>query len=178
MRFTKFSTADTDLADVYTFRDIIFTDFQVHYIDFGNSAVVLRSQLKLATPELCRIPQRAYQLVLYNIKPVYLQRHPQDPSETMSQGELSNLERELEDIVEFAHQVDDLNNPSPQTPALREVPAIGMMCTAKYSADNRWYRGLVAKAYPATKTALIFYVDYGDTEVVPLQSQYMPIISV
>ncbi|KAK7491327.1 hypothetical protein BaRGS_00017428 [Batillaria attramentaria] len=245
---------------------------EVHYIDFGNSAVVLRSQLKLATPELCRIPQRAYQLVLYNIKPntydgtwpppllhyihrkvvgfkrtavivgstssvplevalflgdgrnyiatlmskidmkkcyqrsadittilqhsnpypqlsvdkvdslkyavvthielpnlVYLQRHPQDPNETMSQGELRNLERELEDILEFAHQVDDLNNPSPQTPALREVPAIGMMCTAKYSADNRWYRGLVAKAYPATKTALIFYVDYGDTEVVPLQ---------
>nr|KAG5702821.1 hypothetical protein BaRGS_001903 [Batillaria attramentaria] len=142
---------------------------KVKYIDFGNSAVVLRSQLKLANPELCRTPQLAYQLVLHNMKPVYLQRSPPDPNETMSEDELRDLATERENLNEFVQLMDDLNNLPPQTPALGEVPASGEMCSAKYSADNRWYRGLVAKAYPATKTALIFYVDYGNSEVVPLQ---------
>jgi hypothetical protein len=34
--------------------------------------------------------------------------------------------------------------------------------------DNRWYRGLVSKTYRASNTALIFYVDYGNSEVVGL----------
>lgn len=251
---------------------------KVQYVDFGNTCVLERRQLKLATPDFCRTPQLAYLLRLHNMKPdtdngawpvsfldyihcqvvnfkctvevkgnlsdvplevdvilsdgrnlsgvlmamgvavpkndmeefyqrsidigeiikhsnpffplclgkvdsvkhvlvthmelpnlVYLQRSPPEPDPTMSQDHLRDLNAERESLAEFVQLMADLNNLPPQTPALGEVPAAGEVCSAKYSEDNRWYRGLVAKAYPATKTALIFYADYGNSEVVPLQ---------
>lgn len=72
------------------------------------------------------------------------------------------------DVLEFDRLMEDLNNLPVQTPMLEEVPAAGEMCSARYSQDNRWYRALVAKAFPTNSTALIFYVDYGNSEVVPL----------
>ena len=72
------------------------------------------------------------------------------------------------DVLEFVQMMEDLNSLPIQTPVLDEVPAAGEMCSARFSQDDRWYRGLVAKAYPTNKTALIFYVDYGNSEVVPL----------
>ncbi|KAK7107702.1 RING finger protein 17-like isoform X2 [Littorina saxatilis] len=72
------------------------------------------------------------------------------------------------DVEEFVQMMEDFNNLPPQTPALEEIPCAGEMCSAMFSQDNRWYRALVAKAYPADKTVLLFYVDYGNSEVVPL----------
>nr|KAG5702827.1 hypothetical protein BaRGS_001909 [Batillaria attramentaria] len=50
----------------------------------------------------------------------------------------SQLLQELENQKEFVQLMDDLSNVPPQTPVLGEVPASGEMCSAKYSADNRW----------------------------------------
>ena len=71
-------------------------------------------------------------------------------------------------VLEFDQMMEDLNNLPVQTPMLEEVPAAGEMCSAQYTRDDRWYRALVAKAFPTNSTALVFYVDYGNSEVVPL----------
>ncbi|KAJ8365184.1 hypothetical protein SKAU_G00140150 [Synaphobranchus kaupii] len=48
------------------------------------------------------------------------------------------------------------------------LPDYGELCAVKYSQDQNWYRGAVQSADAGYKTASIFYVDFGNEEVVTL----------
>lgn len=79
------------------------------------------------------------------------------------------LSNDVNGVEEFIKLMEDLNSLPPQTPGLEKLPAEGEMCCAKFSQDGRWYRGLVVSVYLTTNTVLIFYIDYGNSEIVPLQ---------
>ncbi|NXT77158.1 TDRD1 protein, partial [Zapornia atra] len=51
-------------------------------------------------------------------------------------------------------------------------PKQGEACCAKFSADGRWYRALILKAFQSAVEVL--YADYGNTETLPL-SEVLPI---
>ena len=51
------------------------------------------------------------------------------------------------------------------TPDLFSFPKLS---SAKYSYDDVWYRGLVVDSYKSKHASLILYVDFGTSEVVPL----------
>lgn len=88
---------------------------------------------------------------------VYIQRSPSPVDGSISP-----------DMQDFVRMMDDLNNLPPQTPTFEELPAAGEVCSSRYALDNRWYRGLVAKCNRVSNTALIYYVDYGNSEIVTL----------
>ncbi|XP_076445167.1 RING finger protein 17-like [Babylonia areolata] len=90
---------------------------------------------------------------------VYIQRCAASPDNSLP-----------EDLVRFAQMMEDLNQlpPTQDAAPLEEVPSAGEMCCARFSEDDRWYRGLVAKTFPHNQTALVYYVDYGNSEIVTL----------
>ncbi|XP_067674654.1 RING finger protein 17-like isoform X2 [Haliotis asinina] len=47
-----------------------------------------------------------------------------------------------------------------------KVPAPGQMCSAQFSFDDCWYRGLVIDRDEETQSALVLFVDYGNVEYV------------
>ncbi|XP_046560224.1 RING finger protein 17-like [Haliotis rubra] len=49
-----------------------------------------------------------------------------------------------------------------------KVPARGQMCSAQFSFDDCWYRGLVIDRDEDTQSALVLFVDYGNVEYVYL----------
>lgn len=130
---------------------------------------------------------KTYKLTLSTVCPhlskVYLQRFSPDLDAPLSEDASSHLTVVQKSLRDFITLMDDLNNLPSQTPALNELPIPGMMCCAKYSLDDRWYRGLVVKSYPASNTVLIFYVDYGNSEIISLQGYvmkrcYLPILEI
>jgi hypothetical protein len=42
----------------------------------------------------------------------------------------------------------------------------GMPCAAQYTIDNKWYRAKIVDL-PGNKMVEVFYVDYGNQEVLP-----------
>ncbi|XP_023652742.2 tudor domain-containing protein 1 isoform X2 [Paramormyrops kingsleyae] len=48
------------------------------------------------------------------------------------------------------------------------MPDCGEACAVMYSQDRNWYRGVVQSVDISQKTAMVFYMDYGNEEVVPL----------
>ncbi|TPX35480.1 hypothetical protein SmJEL517_g02151 [Synchytrium microbalum] len=47
-------------------------------------------------------------------------------------------------------------------------PNVNDYCAAKYSVDEGWYRARIRKVNPADKTYTVLYMDYGNSETVPL----------
>ncbi|GAA5875888.1 hypothetical protein JCM3774_001113 [Rhodotorula dairenensis] len=47
------------------------------------------------------------------------------------------------------------------------VPRSGELVSAKFSADDAWYRAKVKRSHPGKKEAEVLYIDYGNTEIVP-----------
>ena len=70
----------------------------------------------------------------------------------------SLLDKLMEDLQEYysklSSQDDNILN-----------PVVGMACVAQFSCDNQWYRATVLQLKPPGHV-LIFYVDYGNQEVV------------
>ena len=64
--------------------------------------------------------------------------------------------------------MDELTCLSSELPELDSLPEAGEVCSAQFTADDRWYRGLVVKACPTANAVLVYYVDYGNSEDVPL----------
>ncbi|KAG9338342.1 hypothetical protein JZ751_025899 [Albula glossodonta] len=48
------------------------------------------------------------------------------------------------------------------------LPDLGELCAVRYSQDKNWYRGAVQSVDASSKTASIFYIDFGNEEVVTL----------
>ncbi|GFO25362.1 RING finger protein 17 [Plakobranchus ocellatus] len=69
-------------------------------------------------------------------------------------------------IDDFEQMTEKLN--SSQSMPLSQLPDEGFMCAAKYSYDGVWYRGLVVESYKGQGACLILYVDFGTSEVVPM----------
>nr|XP_022292973.1 RING finger protein 17-like isoform X3 [Crassostrea virginica] len=61
----------------------------------------------------------------------------------------------------------ELNVAGPESPPLQR-PRPGMMCCAQYAVDDCWYRGLVITNPDPQGLVLVLYVDFGTSEVVPL----------
>ena len=62
-----------------------------------------------------------------------------------------------------------LESVGPSLPALND-PEVGASCCAQYSVDNAWYRGTIESVNVAAKTALVLFVDYGNSEEVKVTS--------
>ncbi|GAA5898069.1 hypothetical protein JCM6882_003319 [Rhodosporidiobolus microsporus] len=77
----------------------------------------------------------------------------------LKDGGIPELEKLMGDLTVF-HQEADL------TPA-GFVPRNGDLVSAKFSADNAWYRAKIRRCNPAKKEAEVVYIDYGNVETVP-----------
>ncbi len=62
-----------------------------------------------------------------------------------------------------------LKSVGPTLPALDDIE-IGVPCCAQYSVDNAWYRGTIESVNSTAVTAQVLFVDYGNSEEVPLSS--------
>jgi hypothetical protein len=52
-------------------------------------------------------------------------------------------------------------------------PHLGQMCVAKYSDDNQWYRALVKDVADDLKNVRVFFIDYGNEEIVPVNGNLL-----
>ncbi|CAB5297965.1 unnamed protein product [Rhizophagus irregularis] len=48
------------------------------------------------------------------------------------------------------------------------TPKNNEMVSAQFTEDNRWYRAKIRKVIPDSKSAEVIYVDYGNSEMIPL----------
>ena len=55
---------------------------------------------------------------------------------------------------------------SPEAEAHLTRPTLGQMCMARFSEDNNWYRAVVTSLDDELATANVFFVDYGNDQVV------------
>ncbi|KAL3865174.1 hypothetical protein ACJMK2_006792 [Sinanodonta woodiana] len=75
-----------------------------------------------------------------------------------------------EEVVSvFGEMMDRLSEHCQSEPALPDaVYTEGELCCAKFPADGKWYRACILQLNP-NGTALVFYVDFGNEEVVSLE---------
>ncbi|NXD66242.1 TDRD1 protein, partial [Eolophus roseicapillus] len=77
--------------------------------------------------------------------------------------------RQLADLqVSLNEHCDKL----PSNPAFR--PPVGNVCCAQFTGDHRWYRAVVV-AYVSEEAVVAEYIDYGNSEVLPL-TRLRPVI--
>lgn len=55
-------------------------------------------------------------------------------------------------------------------------PRVGEVVSAKFTEDNQWYRAKVTRNVAESKSVEVIYVDYGNSEVIPL-SRVVPLPS-
>nr|KAG5696920.1 hypothetical protein BaRGS_015884 [Batillaria attramentaria] len=53
---------------------------------------------------------------------------------------------------------------------LVEHPTVGQLCASQFGEDGSWYRACIRSVDKETDTLTLFYVDYGNTEMVPASS--------
>jgi tudor domain-containing protein 1/4/6/7 len=49
-------------------------------------------------------------------------------------------------------------------------PKVGQICVAKYSEDQNWYRAIIKEVNRDLKTVRVFFVDYGNEDVLSMSS--------
>ncbi|NXP17957.1 TDRD1 protein, partial [Scytalopus superciliaris] len=69
------------------------------------------------------------------------------------------------ELAELEASLNEYCGKSPGSASFR--PAAGNMCCAQFTEDNLWYRAAVT-AYASEDTVLVDYVDYGNSDSVPL----------
>lgn len=74
--------------------------------------------------------------------------------------------------VKYERLYQDISACSEQNnlPANVLNPYIGELCLALYTEDNNWYRSQVTEIDEPSKTAEVFFIDHGNTEIVPFSS--------
>ncbi|GFS16808.1 RING finger protein 17 [Elysia marginata] len=95
---------------------------------------------------------------------IYLQKvRVAEPEELdfVQSGEVAKINGMVD---EFEIMTKKLN--SCKSMPLSQLPGVGFMCAAKYSYDDVWYRAIVIESYKTKGASLIFYVDFGTSEVV------------
>lgn len=80
-----------------------------------------------------------------------------------------NLFREFESVMQTYYE--DVRVRSPLV--LLTQPHLGQMCVAKYSDDNQWYRALVKDVGDDLKNVRVFFIDYGNEEIVPVNGNLL-----
>ncbi|NWV19715.1 TDRD1 protein, partial [Origma solitaria] len=68
-------------------------------------------------------------------------------------------------LAELEASVNEYCDKSPSSPSFR--PAVGNVCCAQFTEDNLWYRAAVT-AYASEDTVLVDYMDYGNSDSLPL----------
>ncbi|XP_061611469.1 tudor domain-containing protein 1 isoform X2 [Phyllopteryx taeniolatus] len=73
------------------------------------------------------------------------------------------------ELLEILQSISSQLQKSPSCPSSPPyVPRVGEVCTAQFSGDLIWYRGLVQKLAADKRTARMLYIDYGNEEDVPM----------
>ncbi|KAF2981222.1 hypothetical protein EK904_014573, partial [Melospiza melodia maxima] len=75
-------------------------------------------------------------------------------------------------LAELEASLNEYCGKIPSSPSFR--PAAGNVCCAQFTEDNLWYRAAVT-AYASEDTVLVDYVDYGNSDSLPL-TRLRPII--
>ncbi|NXR52299.1 TDRD1 protein, partial [Hippolais icterina] len=75
-------------------------------------------------------------------------------------------------LAELEASLNEYCDSFPSNPSFR--PAAGSVCCAQFTEDNLWYRAAV-KAYASEDTVLVDYMDYGNSDSLPL-TRLRPII--
>ncbi|KAJ3071234.1 hypothetical protein HDU98_005647 [Podochytrium sp. JEL0797] len=73
--------------------------------------------------------------------------------------ELARLEKIMSDFAQF------YKNPQP---AITSTLKVNDLVAAKFTADDQWYRARVRECHHDTKTYLVSFVDYGNSETLPI----------
>lgn len=56
---------------------------------------------------------------------------------------------------------------------LLKRPQLGQMCVAKYAENDQWYRALIKEISDFQKTVRVFFIDYGNEEVMPVDGNLL-----
>ncbi|NXD89427.1 TDRD1 protein, partial [Chaetorhynchus papuensis] len=75
-------------------------------------------------------------------------------------------------LAELEASLNEYCEQFPSSPSFR--PAAGSVCCAQFTEDNLWYRAAV-RAYASEDTVLVDYMDYGNSDSLPL-TRLRPII--
>ncbi|KAM6307354.1 LOW QUALITY PROTEIN: tudor domain-containing protein 1 [Aegotheles albertisi] len=75
-------------------------------------------------------------------------------------------------LAELQASLNEHCDKFPSSPAFR--PAVGDVCCAQFTEDDLWYRAAVL-AYASEDTVFVVYIDYGNSEVLPL-TRLRPVI--
>lgn len=62
-----------------------------------------------------------------------------------------------------------IHNADPKNDIAGFVPRTNDIVSAQFSVDNTWYRGRIRRCNPARKEAEVYYMDYGNSEIVPFE---------
>ncbi|XP_050390400.2 RING finger protein 17 [Patella vulgata] len=71
-------------------------------------------------------------------------------------------------LIELQDLSIDLNNSAPQSHRWTFLPKPGNVCSAQYSVDDCWYRGIVIEVVEESSLVYVLFVDYGNAEFVHL----------
>ncbi|NXK81624.1 TDRD1 protein, partial [Amazona guildingii] len=80
--------------------------------------------------------------------------------------------RNCRQLAELQVSLNEHCDKLPSSPAFR--PPVGNVCCAQFTEDNQWYRAAVV-AYVSEEAVVAEYIDYGNSEVLPL-TRLRPVI--
>ncbi|XP_048239556.1 RING finger protein 17-like isoform X2 [Haliotis rufescens] len=98
---------------------------------------------------------------------VWFQHVAQEPRD-IDDEVVKRVEQVNSDLAALLKMSPELAQAETMGKSFIKVPAPGQMCSAQFSYDGCWYRGLVIDRDEDTQLALVVFVDYGNVEYVHL----------